>query len=217
MVRRVCVLRSGGEFGPEHVQWLAGRVDLNHWLARHDDNDIQCLSDVEVRGVPTIPLAHGWPGWWAKMELFRPDLPGDLIYLDLDTVVLYDLEPLIAAAAGRTTLLSDFYRPAQPASGLMYIAERDKARVWAHWMRDPAGHMARARTTACWGDQGILRQVLGDGVQRWQDVAQGQVVSYKAHCRQGIPAAARVVCFHGNPRPWAARDSNRNNWIPPLC
>lgn len=201
MVRRICVLRSGGEFRREHVQWLAGQVP-----------GLQCLSDVWVRDAPAITQRHSWPGWWAKMELFRPDLAGDLLYLDLDTVVLGDLEPLIAAAGGRTTLLSDFYRPAQPASGLMFIAERDKARVWEHWQRDPAGHMARARTTACWGDQGILRQALGDGVQRWQDVAPGQVVSYKVHCRKHRrpPPGARVVCFHGNPRPWAAND----DWIP---
>jgi hypothetical protein len=23
-----------------------------------------CLSDVDVPGVETIPLRHGWPGWW---------------------------------------------------------------------------------------------------------------------------------------------------------
>jgi len=202
MTKTVCVLRSGGEFGPDHVRWLARQVPGLH-----------CMSDVHVSGVPNIPLRHRWLGWWAKMELFRPGPPHDLLYLDLDTVVLGDLAPLIDAAGGRTTLLSDFYRPAQPASGLMYIAHADKAKVWRHWCRSPAGHMARASTTACWGDQGILRQVLGDGVQRWQDVAPGQVVSYKAHCRRGVPAGADVVCFHGNPRPWDAKQS----WVPPLC
>ncbi|MGM0927533.1 MAG: hypothetical protein ACQEXC_14095 [Pseudomonadota bacterium] len=206
MVTRLCVLRSGGEFGREHVQWLAGQVP-----------GLQCLSDVWVKDVPAITQRYAWPGWFAKLELFRPDIPGDLLYLDLDTVVLGDLAPLIEAAAGRTTLLSDFYRPAQPASGLMYIAEQDKTRVWDYWMRDPAGHMARARTTACWGDQGILRRALGDGVQRWQDIAPGQVASYKVHCRQGPPPAARVVCFHGNPRPWAAGLLPHHDWIPSLC
>jgi len=27
-------------------------------------------------------------------------------------------------------------------------------------------------------------------------------VSYKVHCRAGVPAGARVVCFHGRPKPW---------------
>lgn len=218
MVRRVCVLRSGGEFGPEHVQWLAGKVDLLQWLVAETDvigkaDVLQCLSDVPVRGVPTIPLQHGWPGWWAKMELFRPDIPGDLLYLDLDTVVRGDLQPLIDAAGGRTTMLSDFYWPEHPASGLMYIAERDKAKVWQAWCRHPETHMRRRGGRGTLGDQGFLGRVLGAGVQRWQDVAPGQVASYKVHCRQGPPRDARVICFHGNPRPWAAQD----DWIPPLC
>ncbi|WP_348826653.1 hypothetical protein [Halomonas sp. RT37] len=198
MTRIVCVLRSGGEYGTQHVQWLARQVDM-----------LQCLSDVPVPGVPHIPLQHDWPGWWAKLELFRPDLPGDLLYLDLDTVVLGDLGPLIDATGGKTTMLSDFYKPDLPASGLMYIAQRDKAAVWNEWIRGPQHHMRRCRTPRRWGDQGFLASVLRP--QRWQDIAPGRVVSYKAHCRSGLPATADVVCFHGTPRPWAAKA----DWIPP--
>ncbi|WP_289105821.1 hypothetical protein [uncultured Halomonas sp.] len=201
MTSIVCVLRSGGEYGTQHVQWLARQVDM-----------LQCLSDVPVPRVPHILLQHDWPGWWAKLELFRPDLPGDLLYLDLDTVVLGELGPLIDAAGGNTTMLSDFYWPDRPASGLMYIAQRDKAAVWNEWIRDPEEHMRQPPGRGTIGDQAFIGRVLGEGVQRWQDVAPGQVASYKAHCRACVPNTAKVVCFHGNPRPWSAPD----NWIPEL-
>lgn len=201
MVTTVCVLRSGGEYRPQHVQWLARQVP-----------GLVCLSDTEVAGVPTVPLTHGWPGWWSKLELFSNAIAGDLLYLDLDTVALESLAPLIEAAAGRTTLLSDFYWPEHPASGLMYIAEADKARVWGEWCRDPKAHMAAPAGRGTLGDQGFLGRVLGRDVQRWQSVAPGQVVSYKAHCQQGVPSGAEVVCFHGKPRPWQASDT----WIPRL-
>ena len=199
-VRRVCVLRSGREYGPDHVRWLARQVDM-----------LQCLSDVPVPGVPHIPLRHNWPGWWSKMELFRPDIDGDLLYLDLDTVVLGEIAPLIEATAGRSTMLSDFYKPHLPASGLMYISQADKGMVWDEWLKDPAGHMNRCRTREHWGDQGFLRDVLP--AQRWQDIAPGLVASYKAHCRNSVPPRARVICFHGNPRPWAVK----HDWVPHLC
>lgn len=191
---RVCVLRASREYTPAHAQWLAAQVP-----------DLVVLSDVEVPGVSRLPLLHDWPGWFAKMELFRPDLRGPLLYLDLDTVVLGDLSPL--ERSGPSRMLSDFYRPHQPASGLMYLTEEDRAKVWAHWMRDPAGHMRRARTTQCWGDQGIIAEAL-PGVARWGSEA----VSYKVHCqRAGVPpAGARVVCFHGQPRPWGVKHS----WVP---
>ncbi|HSH43856.1 MAG TPA: hypothetical protein VK973_17170 [Arenicellales bacterium] len=168
------------------------------------------MSDVVVPGVETIPLKYDWPGWWSKLELFRPDIDGDLLYLDLDTVVLSDVASLIEAAGGKTTMLSDFYWPEHPASGLMYIAERDRAHVWREWMRTPQGHMGRRGGRGTIGDQGFLGSVLSP--QRWQDVAPGQVVSFKVHCKHQIPSKARVVCFHGQPRPWGVRA----NWIPKL-
>lgn len=198
-VTRVCVLRSGGEYKPAHVQWLARQVP-----------GLTCLSDVDVPGVTTMPLRHDWPGWWSKLELFRPDIEGDLFYIDLDTVITGDLAPLIDAANGKTTMLSDFYWPEKPASGLMYIAQADKARVWEAWMASPEQHMRRPVGRGTIGDQGFLGSVLTP--QRWQDVAPGRVVSFKVHCKQQLPSKARVVCFHGQPRPWAAKA----NWIPKL-
>lgn len=187
-VQRVCVLRSGGEYTPAHVQWLARQVP-----------GLVCISDVDVPGVPTIPLRHSWPGWWSKMELFSDILDGDLLYLDLDTVVIGDLAEL--ESVGKTTMLSDFYFPHRLGSGLMYIAQSDKAKVWQEWMKNPAGHQRRCRTAEYHGDQGFLRGVIGD-CQRWQDVFPGAVVSYKVHCKNKIPDGAKIVCFHGQPRPW---------------
>jgi hypothetical protein len=56
--------------------------------------------------------------------------------------------------------------------------------------------------------------VFAGKAARWQDVLPGQVVSYKIHVqldpKKGkhignglVPAGTRVVCFHGQPRPWA--------------
>lgn len=197
-VTRVCVLRSGGEYNADHVRWLASQVP-----------GLVCLSDVDVAGVPTIPLQHDWPGWWSKLELFSNVIDGDLFYIDLDTVVLGDLGEF--EAVGQTTMLSDFYWPERPASGLMYIAERDKAAVWSRWLESPDKHMARKPGRGDIGDQGFLAQVLEPA--RWQDLLPGRVVSYKAHCRQQVPAGADIVCFHGKPRPWGVNLP----WVPKLC
>lgn len=198
MVTRICVLRSGGEYTPAHVQWLARQVP-----------GLKCLSDVAVPGVETIPLRHPWPKWWAKLALFEPwAIPGDLLYIDLDTVVLGDLADF--EAVGQTTMLSDFYWPERPASGLMYIADADKAAVWDRWLADPAGHMARKRGRGGIGDQGFLAEVLDPA--RWQDLLPDRVVSYKVHCRRRVPNRADIVCFHGKPRPWGVDLP----WVPKL-
>ena len=187
-----CVLRSGGDFGPEHVRWLARQVP-----------GLVCLSDVPpVPGVDWRPLQHGWPGWWAKMEMFGPALEGDVLMIDLDTVVLR-----LPEAPSETTVLQDFTDPSVMGSGFMFVTAADRARVWEAWLADPAGHMAANRRWPKWGDQGFLQDHIG-GAAKWG----ANVRSYKVHCRGGLPEGTDVVCFHGKPRPWAVRDA----WVPPL-
>ena len=43
-----------------------------------------------------IELVKNWPGWWSKVELFRPDIPcGRTLYLDLDTYIVGSLKPIL--------------------------------------------------------------------------------------------------------------------------
>lgn len=195
--------RLGG-FSAAHAQWLHAQLS-SHW-----SGDAYCLTDVAVPGVMTLPLQTPWRGWWAKLEVCRPDIAGDVLYLDLDTVVLGGLDEL--AAVGRTTVLRDFYQGGdQMGSGLMYLAEADRRRIWAEFSADPDAHMRRCVTRECWGDQGFLQGVIGATAARWQDVLPGRVISFKAdHDRAPARPSASVVCFHGNPRPWQVG----HRWVP---
>ena len=84
-------LRSGGEFLPKHVQVLAREV-LAHSPA---GTTFSCLSDVDVPGVHTIPLKTDWPTWWAKMELCDPEIAGDLLFMDIDTVIVGPIDDFL--------------------------------------------------------------------------------------------------------------------------
>jgi hypothetical protein len=197
------VLRSGGEFGPRHVQALAKQV--KKYLPFHR---FECLSDCEIAGVDCVPLRHGWPGWWSKMELFRPDLRGDILFLDIDTVLVGPLDDI--AKQTKLTMLRDFYRdggkrPEGLGSGFMLLTEAARAEPWDYFSKHPTVCVQ----TYPRGDQHLLEKYYMSRAQRWQDVVPGQVVSWKVHCGGGnvfkqpvIPADARVICFHGQPRPW---------------
>lgn len=204
-MRVATVLRSGGDFEPRHVARLVAQIE------RHlPGAEIVCLSDVAVE-CERIALKHDWPGWWAKMELYRPDIGGDLLYIDLDTTIVGPLDEI--AAAGQLTVLADFYRPELVQSSLMFLPEADRAEIWRAFSSDPARHMAECATRERWGDQGFLNELWNAGAARWQDVLPGQVVSWKLHVRKAVnparesgdgtvPQRARIVCFHGAPRPW---------------
>jgi hypothetical protein len=198
MVTPVCVLRSGGEYNASHVRWLAAQVP-----------GLVALSDTPVEGVKVIPLKKDFPGWWSKLNLFSDAISGDLLYLDLDTVVVSSLDPLFAV--GKTTVLRDFYKKHLMGSGLMYISESSKARIWEAFNTRSEEVMRTHCTRERWGDQGFLEGYIG-GCQKWQDVLPGQIFSFKVDCRVRLPPTARVICFHGKPRPW---DTPRA-WIPKL-
>lgn len=179
------VLRSGGIYSPVWVQRLAAQV------RRHHDVEVVCLSDVDVPGVRTIPLLHGWPGWWSKVELFRPGLfDGPVVYFDLDTLILGTFDRLLDYR-GSMAMLSDFYRPALAASGVM--AWTPSVTTEAVYTRISSHDMTALRADDRW------YRLRMPNVDRIQDVAPGLCVSWKV-CGGEIPPDARVLCFHGNPK-----------------
>lgn len=197
MTNRVMfVLRSGGVYEAEDVRRLASGVHANLPGA-----DIACLTDIEIDipGVTAIPLKHDWPGWWSKIEMFRPDIPGEFLYIDLDTIITGDLSDM--AAIGRLAVMRDVYRPDGLQSSVMFIPDERKAEVWDAFTAGPDRYMAQY---AYGGDQAFLEPLWGNGkASIWQDALPGQVQSYKVAnmASRGVPDNCRAVIFHGQPKP----------------
>lgn len=198
----VCVLRGGGEYAPEHVKALHAQVQRG-WPVDVPLRFV-ALTDTPIgrNGVEERPLRTLWRGWWSKMELFsaaQDDL-GDILYFDLDTMIVGRLDEI--AAVRQLTLLTDFYRPERVQSGMMYLPAKDRPEAQAAWIEDPDTVANRWR-----GDGEFLDAIWRSKAARWQEVLPDRIVSYKVHVRQrkgqSIPPGARVVCFHGRPRPWA--------------
>ena len=137
------------------------------------------------------------------MELFDPSVRGDLLYFDLDTIIVGPIDDL---DTGRLTCLSDFSYNDRMASGVMFLPEHEREEVWKAWIADPEGSMKKERKASLGhGDQGFLSEFWKFKADRWQTVLPGRIVSYALHCKEGPPPDASVVCYHGRPRP---RDTN---------
>jgi hypothetical protein len=198
VVTVACVLRSGGAYTPEWV------YALRRGVARYLDRtfDFVCLSDQAV-AVPWKPLPHNWPGWWAKLCLFAPGLfEGPVVYFDQDTLIIGNITEL-ASYRGPFAQLSDFYQPKIAASGVM---------AWTPGPHTEAIYHAFCREKRVpSGRSDYWYAKHAPKPERLQDLFPGQLVSFKAHARHGAPEGARVVCFHGKPRPndaaagWAHR------------
>lgn len=211
-----CVLKSGGwrnrhmrvEYLPADVVWLRDMVKA-HLEAPFR---FVCLSDVEIPGVEVIPLENDLPGWWSKLELFRAFTDEPVFYLDLDTVIVGSITAMVDHPHTFTVLRNlsaSNPRTDRIGSGLM-AWEGDYSHVYRAFMADPSRHMRECMTPKRWGDQGFIAAHVPDR-HYWQDLLPGAVVSYKFDLRRGAPRTPnRIVCFHGEPRPWQVRAA----WIP---
>lgn len=200
--------------GTEYVSRLCDGVKrhmpIKHRFIVFTDDAQSVPSGAEYHPVDTdLPNS-----WWAKIFLWKPLAFGAgerCLYLDLDTAIVGDLSD-IASYRGPFAMLNDMYYPDRGGSAVMaWEAGAQNDHIWENW--DRAGRPQFDPH----GDQAWI-EAMTPGHDRWQAMLPRQFVSFKAHClpRGGIPADARVLCFHGRPRPhevtqeWARRAWNPN-------
>lgn len=197
MLTVACVLRSGSIFNPRWVQRL--KRNIARYAPGHR---FVCLSDCDVSGVETIPLAHDWPRWWPIIEVFRPGLfEGRVIYFDLADMIVDRIEPLI----GEGFIMSPepfVPGPGKFCSGVMSFDGNDNE----IYERFDASVIKRLR-----GDQDWIAEVRPSARMFRNNL----VVSYKVDCKKGEPPDnARVVLFHGIPKPPEVKDPwFRKRWL----
>lgn len=208
MLTVACVLRSGGDYDSQYVEALQNAVRRHLTLPY----EFVCLSDIDLACCATIPLEHNWPKWWPKIELFN--LKGPVLFADLDTIILGNIDEWAQAILEQGDSEIIMIRPFNPAyvgtsfgSGLMGW-NCDLSFVYDRFIypRD-----RRYRLEQTYVRKALLRNEIK--ITPIQDVIDG-VYSYKRHCTEGLPEDARIVCFHGKPRPLQSTDISwvKENW-----
>ena len=194
MLNVVCV-QTGNYLGRgvEYVRRLQAAVERNLTLPHR----FVCLTDADIEGVECLPAR--FPGWWEKVRMFEPGLfKGRVLFLDLDTLILENIDH-VAAYSGHFATLHDFWRPEGLGPAVMLFEPEWAGFIYQEWsaehftMLDPRG------------DQGWIENRHQGRMRKEVDILQtlfpGEFVSYKTHCTKGVPEGARVVCYHGRPRP----------------
>lgn len=196
--RVLTVLRSGGEYGPEHVQAIKRQVEK--WGL--EGTRVVCLTDTDVPGVECIPLREDWPGWWSKLELFAADLGDDFLYTDLDNVIFGPIGFAQETARFTADIGFSFFKMAPGVPRSMVID---------YFRADPEFHMnewSTARKDSKFGDAAFLRHRCKLEPARWDMKLVANVVDLKPVCPwrvapPSIPADLRVLLCGGRlRRPW---------------
>jgi hypothetical protein len=198
----VCVLKSGGDFGVEDVANLKFMLDKNITIPY----TFYCLTDLlDVGALHRIPLEYDYSGWWSKIELFRPDLLQEdrIVYFDLDTVIVGNIDEFLLQDADFVGLRLFRHAPQKEGkyagSGILGW-KNDGSFDFMFKQFEYESHPGQFR-----GDQDYFSwQLCRKNIRfsYWQDLVSG-IYSYKRHVRiNGMADDAKVICFHGTPRPW---------------
>lgn len=209
LINIVC-LKWGTLYGPDYVNKLFAGINRNTTVPFK----FHCFTDDTTNinpHVETHPLPHDIPGvgWWQKLYLFSAELPieGKILYVDLDTLITDNIDDILQCDK-KFVVLHDFFRIRQPSkrdkfglgadavgSGVLMWDAGKYTHIWDTFIADPQSIIENLHPH---GDQKHIEQVQGKR-SYFQDLFPGQIVSFKIHCRQGLPKHAKIVCYHGKP------------------
>lgn len=210
------VLKSGGIYDYNYVNNLVAGIK-RHTTIPHE---IVCLTDnpsnLDVSKIDRIiPLRHNYPKWWSKIELFRSDIFGKnrVFYIDLDTIIVDNIDDILQIDS-EFCGLRDFYKIVTLGSGLMSWYPERVVQIYDNFVKNSLSIMANYAG----GDQ-VWIDEQKPSIKYFQDIFINNIVSYKKHCIKNnniiIPDDARIVCFHGTPRPHMIIDPIiKNHWKP---
>jgi|AntRauTorcE11897_2_1112592.scaffolds.fasta_scaffold52834_1 hypothetical protein len=206
----VCVYKTGGDFDKDYV------IALHNSLKNYG-YDFVCLTDAwdVPHYIRQVQLKYNLPGWWSKLELFDRDnwIIGeeDILYFDLDTVILDDISDLIHATknTNEMIMLKDFYFPKKLASGVMYIPNKVKDIIFNEFINCADQAMIMFK-----GDQDFIADTIRINsilYTTFPDIIPDYIASYKCHIFKTYPKhitplevnikKSKIICYHGKPRP----------------
>lgn len=203
----------GDRYTAEHVNTLARMLDRHH-RAPHRfvvvTNDRDGL-DWRIGVVPDRQDFADWPSphgrgavsCYRRMRLFQRDAGetfGErIVAIDLDTVITGDITTLFERDES-FVCWQDPLSPRQLCGALWMLKAGAHPEVWENL--NQRGVTAAYSAGFRGSDQAWMSYCLSDAA-RWTD--QDGVYSYRAHCAYRLPNDARIVNFHGRPKPWDVR------------
>lgn len=201
--------------GLEYTQKLAQGIRRNtsakpkrdYWFVVYTDKS-RLDSYKDLDGVDmAVPIDPLFKGWYAKLYLFESTshFKSPVLFFDLDTIITGNIDELLSLRIA-FGMLDDFYYGHRGLCGSGILA-------WQGNFQFITDHYRKQHypTVAPRGDQGFIEDCIPSRyIVRIQDLVPGQIVSYKVHCQEGMPRGARVVCFHGKPKP---HDFEKPDWV----
>ena len=201
----VACVRSGEKYPIHYVDRLKRGVARLSTIPHR----FVCLTDQheKVEGVENIDIGRlGLTSWWCKMAMFNPDWRGNdrLVYLDLDTVVIGNIDPLLVLetefAICHSFIPAHLKRPCKYSSCMIALAPNFGRRIYDEFM---ANQLALIRMYVRYGDQRVIEHI-DDSAKCLQDLLPPGFFSYY---RDGFQKNASLLVFGAQAKPHNSRDA----------
>lgn len=223
-----CVIHSS-TYGWQYVERLYNMV------CRHLPYDVRFHVWTEHdRSVPPHMVKHildDWPGisgpkrsWWYKLQLFNSAHHcGDLLYFDLDSVIVGDISWTVENSPQYFHVLRDFRYLQKPNhssmnSSLMWFNVEQFQSVWQDFAATDIVSTCRAYQ----GDQDYINAKIPHNHKRFYDTQ--RIASYRWQVKEGgwdfrrrcvvspgtesqLHPDTSLVVFHGHPKPHQCQDA----------
>jgi len=221
-----CVI-YGSAYSWQYVDCLYAMLQRN--LTREFNLHVYTEAD---RPVPDHMIKHcltGWPdiradrAWWYKMQLFNPEHhAGPLLYFDLDTVIVNNIDWIVDTPTTYFNTVRDFKCLWSPHStginsSIMWWDTVRYSYVWDEFSKN-----SRRETQLKYrGDQDFISQIIPQNQRRyfapervkswrWQCLDGGYNFKKRRHYAPGTGTSlfkeTSVLIFHGKPKPSEVQD-----------
>lgn len=176
-----------------------------------------CVTDESVPFVECIAPPVTLPRWWGKLVLFHPDLDvgDDVLYLDLDTIVLKNIDALAHIEGTFAAYRSRNIRPEQRKrlSSAIMRWRGDFSHIWTFFSNN------RTKINMNLDEQSVIQAAIED---RWVDIVDVMPEDYivewmydeirfiqtPATFEKIYPNCA-IICFGGSPKPHELSNGNK--------
>jgi len=174
-----------------------------------------CITDHDIEGVQTMPPQVDWPGWWGKIQLFKPGLAFSKVnlWLDLDIVLTGSLDSMIETYGGSHFACAKNWAQSghggcQSSVMIWHGGKGCQAEIIYRLFDPKDARWPPSNDYRFWGDQEFITHLRNTGHLAVTHFDPALIQSYKYHCRgKGLPAGCAAVVFHGDPKPAEVNES----------
>ena len=204
-------MKWGTLYPPAYVNNLRHMVRRNlrrpHRFVCFTEDAAGIEPDIEVRPLPEVRLTNTTGRFWTKLGIFSSplaDLTGPVLWLDLDVVIVDSIDCFFEVP-GAFCIIKEFSKRNGHRGGNSSVCRFEAGAhgsILEEFYRDPAEIDERFN-----GDQDFV----SDHIKSLTYWPEEWCVSFKKHClkkvpmcyfnRPKLPPGARIVAFHGHPKP----------------